>query len=399
MTVLVTDGNQRSTLAITRSLGRRGIGVLVGEVAQRSLASSSRYSSAHVVYPSPYRHPQEFYSFLIEFLRRTKVDMLIPTTDVTTHLVATHKDEVQMHTKLVVPDFQSFDFVTNKWKLLKYAQELLIPIPQTHFVQGPGAVPEILGLIRYPVVLKPCRSWMLTERGWISSGVHYVGSEAALLCLYREREYLQYPSLIQEEIMGPGLGIFVLFDRGTPITFFSHRRLRELPPSGGISVLRESIPVDPLLKEYAIRLLEPLNWHGVAMIEYKIDSKTGKPFLMEVNGRFWGSLQLAVDAGVDFPFLLYQIASGGDVISPGSYQVGVKTRWLLGDFIHTLHRVLGRQRDLHLPPGFPSRGKTLISFLRFYERDLHYEDLCPEDLRPFLFEIAEHLRNMLRRES
>ncbi len=399
MRVLVTDGNQRSTLAITRSLGRRGISVLVGEAANSSLASSSRYSSAHVTYPSPYRHPQEFYAFLIEFLRQTQIHMLIPITDVTTYIVAAHKDELQMHTRLAVPDLQSFDFVTNKWSLLQHAQELLIPVPRTHFVQGPGAVPEILGLLRYPVVLKPSRSWILTERGWIPTRVHYVSSESALLSLYRETEYLRYPSLIQEQIIGPGLGLFALYDRGIPITFFGHRRLRELPPSGGISVLRESIPVDPLLKEYATRLLQPLNWHGVAMMEYKLDEGRGTPFLMEVNGRFWGSLQLAVDAGVDFPFLLYQIASGNGLDAPAGYRVGVKTRWLVGDFIRTLYRVLGKEQDLHLPPGFPSRAETLMSFLKFYEPDLHYEDLLREDLNPLLFEISAHLKNLLRRKS
>jgi predicted ATP-grasp superfamily ATP-dependent carboligase len=398
MRVLVTDGNQRSTLAITRSLGRRGIHVLVGEAAPNSLASSSRYSSGHVAYPSPYRHPQEFYSFLIEFLRKTEINVLMPITDVTTQIVAAHKDELQMHTRLAVPDLQSFDFVTDKWRLLKYAQELLIPVPQTHFVREPGAVLEILELLRYPIVVKPSRSWVFTEGGWNPTRVHYVGSEAALLRLYREEEYLRYPSLIQEQITGPGLGVFVLYDRGAPIMFFSHRRLRELPPSGGISVLRESIPVDPLLKEYAMRLLKPLNWHGVAMIEYKLDAGRGKPFLMEVNGRFWGSLQLAVDAGVDFPFLLCQIASGTDIEAPDGYRVGVKTRWLVGDFIRMLKRVLGKEQDLHLPPGSPSRGQTLISFLKFYEPRLHYEDLLPEDLNPFLFEISAHLKNLFWRK-
>ena len=396
MRVLVTDGNQRSTLAITRSLGRRGISVLIGEAAERSLASSSRYCKGHVAYPSPYRYPQEFYSFLIEYLRKANIDMLIPITDVTTHIVATHKDEMRTYTTLAVPDFQSFDFVTNKWTLLKYAQDLSIPIPQTHFVQGPEAVSEILGLLRYPVVVKPARSWMLTERGWISSRVHYASSETVLLRLYHEKDYLRYPSLIQEQIVGSGLGLFVLFNRGTPVTFFSHRRLRELPPSGGISVLRESIPVDPLLKEDAMRLLVPLNWHGVAMTEYKLDGETGKPVLMEVNGRFWGSLQLAIDAGVDFPFLLYRMAFGNDPNAPASYRVGVKTRWLLGDFIHTLRRVLGREQDLHLPPNFPSRLKTLISFLKFYEPGLHYEDLFREDLNPLFFELTDHLKKISR---
>ncbi len=395
MQVLVTDGNQRAALAVTRSLGRRGISVVVGETAARSLASSSRYSSRHVVYPSPRRHPEEFYGFLLAFLRSTRIDVLMPITDVATHVVASHKNELEVHARVAAPDFEPFDFVTNKWRLLQRARELSIPIPRTDFVRGPEEVPEILGRLRYPVVVKPSRSWVLTERGWSQTSVHYAGSESALLRLYRDTEFLRYPSLIQEQIVGPGLGLFLLFDRGAPVTFFAHRRLRELPPSGGISVLRESIPVDPSLKDHALRLLGPLNWHGVAMLEYKLDHRTGTPCLMEVNGRFWGSLQLAIDAGVDFPFLLYQLALGHDVQAPHSYQVGVKTRWLLGDLIHTLRRVLGKEPSLHLPPGFPSRARTVVSFLKFYGPGLHYEDFACGDPTPFLFETAQHLKNLL----
>jgi predicted ATP-grasp superfamily ATP-dependent carboligase len=399
MRVLVTDGNQRSTLAITRSLGRRGISVLVGEATRRSLASSSRYSSGHVAYPSPYQCPDEFYHFLTEFLRKARIDALVPITDVTTHIVAAHREELERHARLVVPDFQSFDFVTNKWALLKYAQAKSIPVPETHFVQDPAAVPAVLSSLRYPVVVKPARSWTRTEHGWVSSRVSYVGSESTLLRLYREKEYLRYPSLIQNHINGSGLGVFVLFNRGIPVTFFSHRRLRELPPSGGVSVLRESIPVDPVLKEHAVRLLQPLVWHGVAMIEYRLDGVTREPVLMEVNGRFWGSLQLAIDAGVDFPFLVYQMATGAEVEAPSRYTAGVKTRWLMGDLMHTLHRVLGNEEDLHLPPGFPSRGETLASFLKFREPGLRYEDPIRDDLRPFLFELSEQLSRFFGRKT
>src|SRR5205085_6819270 len=98
--------------------------------------------------------------------------------------------------------------------------------------------------------------------------------------------------------------VFALFDRGALVADFAHRRLREKPPAGGASVLSESAPVDPCLREQVVRLLGSIGWHGVAMVEYKHDLRSGATVLMEVNGRFWGSLQLAVDAGVDFPFLL-----------------------------------------------------------------------------------------------
>lgn len=396
MNVFITDGNQRTALAVTRSLGRRGIEVLVGEEKGGSLASSSKYCSSHVTYPSPYRAPEEFYRFLLNFVQQNRVDLVIPMTDVTTYLISQRKEKFQSYTLLPIPDFKNFDFISDKWCLLKHAQEIGIPIPRTHFIQGLEGLEVLSNRLDYPVVVKPSRSKILTQNGWISTSVHYVKSMRELLRLYQEKEYLRYPSMVQERIVGPGVGIFVLFNRGELVTVFSHMRLREKPPSGGVSVLRKSIPVDPNLKEYAKRLFMPLGWHGVAMMEYKLDQTTKKHLLMEVNGRFWGSLQLAIDAGIDFPYLLYQLATDGSVEAPKAYRVGIKNRWFLGDLDHTLLRLFKKDQDLHLPEGFSSKTRTLIQFLKFYETGLHYEVLSLKDPRPFFYELLLYIKALFR---
>src|SRR5882724_11377237 len=154
MRVFVTDGDQRATLAVTRSLGRRGIDVLVGEECSRSLSSSSRYCTSSVAYPSPYRYLEEFCHFLIEFLQKTHVDVLLPITDVTTYLIALHRGELERYVRLPIPQFETFDFVSDKWALLKHAKEIGIPIPETHFIEGIESLPGILGQLQYPIVVK-----------------------------------------------------------------------------------------------------------------------------------------------------------------------------------------------------------------------------------------------------
>jgi len=224
--------------------------------------------------------------------------------------------------------------------------------------------------------------------------VHYAESEADLWRLYEETDYLvTHPSLIQERVDGPGIGTFVLFEHGTLLTAFAHRRLREKPPSGGVSVLRESTVLDPRLAEHAVRLLAPLGWHGVAMLEYKQERRTGTPFLMEVNARFWGSLQLAIDAGVDFPHLVYQLARGERPVA-GPYRAGVKSRWLLGDLDHLLARLVHRDRDLHLPDSAPSKWQTVREFLRQGGPELHYEVLSRDDPRPFRHELRTYIETV-----
>ena len=117
------------------------------------------------------------------------------------------------------------------------------------------------------------------------------------------------------------------------------------------------------------------------------------PLLMEINGRFWGSLQLAMDAGVNFPFLLLNMAMGrSETVPENGYRVGVKSRWLLGDLDHLLMRLMKNNRSLNLPPGAPSKLQSLMSFCRFFERDLFYEIERLDDLGPSGFEIMQYVK-------
>jgi len=390
MKVFVTDGNQRASLAIVRALGRRGLSVLVGEAQPVSLASSSRYCARHVMYPSPLGDRAAFDHFLMDFLAREKVDVVLPVTDVTTHAMCANQAAIREVSAVALPSLEAFDYVSNKGALLQWAARCGVSTPRTHVVESLADLAAVLDQVRYPAVVKPTRSRIPTERGWLPSTVHYAYSEGELRQLYRDTPYLSsYPSLIQERIVGPGVGVFVLFDRGQLVADFGHRRLREKPPSGGVSVLRESTAVDPRLRKYAKRTLGRIGWHGVAMMEYKQDRRTGELFLMEVNGRFWGSLQLAVDAGIDFPHLVCQLALGHPPAAAPPYRIGVKSRWLLGDLDHLSLRLFKSDRDLCLPPEAPSRLRTIAEFMKFVQPDLHYEVASRDDPRPFLYELRQ----------
>jgi predicted ATP-grasp superfamily ATP-dependent carboligase len=395
MKAFVTDGDQRSALAITRSLGRRGITVLVGEQDAACLASSSRYCARHVTYPSPYRDPEPFRRFLTDVVRREGVDVVVPVSDVTTSSICRHQDALRRDTAIAAPPFEAFEEVTDKARVLQAAARCGIPVPRTHVIEGIAGLGGILGGVEYPAVVKPARSRILTRRGWLSTSVHYAFSEAELRRLYEQTPYLaSYPSLIQERIVGPGVGLFALFDRGRLLTAFAHRRLREKPPSGGVSVLCESVPAAPELRSDAERLLGPRGWHGVAMLEYKRERRTGNRFLIEVNGRFWGSLQLAVDSGVDFPYLAHQLALGLPPTVPATYRIGVRSRWLLGDLDHLLLRLFGARRDLRLPDEAPPRGRVLLDFLRSTRPGVRDQVARADDPGPFRYELGQYAKGL-----
>jgi predicted ATP-grasp superfamily ATP-dependent carboligase len=392
-TVFVTDGEQRPALAITRSLGKRGISVVVGEEQKRPLAASSRYCARSIIYPSPYREPEAFERFITGVVTQEQFDVVMPVTDVTTYAVARNQDAIRPYAALAVPPFDAFERLTDKASLLQRARKCGIPTPRTHVVEGLSGLNAIQDSVTFPAVVKPTRSRIPTPNGWLGTQVHYVSSLAELRRLYRDATYLaSYPSLIQERIVGDGVGVFVLCDRGRTLTAFQHTRLRERPPSGGVSVLSRSEAVDPVLRSQACRLLEPLGWHGVAMLEYKRDATTGTPVLMEVNGRFWGSLQLSIDAGVDFPYLNFQLALGRLLDLPASYRVGQRTRWWVGDLDHMLSRVFGFDPGSGAQP--PTKFQAAKNFLRSTAPGVRNEITRIDDLAPACREFLQYARDL-----
>ncbi len=393
MKVLITDGNERAALAVTRALGSEQVEVIVGAESQRSLAGSSRYCRQSISYPSPYQEPERFIATLMEAVRTHRVDVVIPLSDIAMHVLGPEKAQFERYTHFPAPSPQAFQEISDKYRLMQQALREGVAIPDTTFVPD-GRVEGIAeGIVDFPVVVKPGCSLVRSGNQWTKTSVCYAESPDELLRLYRERPYLRQPSLIQRRVIGEGQGLFVLMQEGTPLGMFAHRRVRERPPSGGVSVLRESIALPKSMVDATLKLLQGVKWHGVAMVEFKVDAATQRPLLMEINGRFWGSLQLAIDAGLNFPLHLLNMAMGrGETIPENGYRVGVKSRWLLGDLDQLVMRIRNGDRALNLPPGAPSRFQALMSFCRFFERDTFYEVERIDDLGPSRFEVMRYLK-------
>jgi hypothetical protein len=132
--------------------------------------------------------------------------------------------------------------------------------------------------------------------------------------------------LVQGFVPGRGTGAFLLLWNGDVRASFMHRRIHEVPHTGGNSSLRASHFSQEILDD-ALARLRALNWTGVAMLEYRVDEATGRPWFIELNGRFWGSLHLALYAGVDFPRILVDCFDGHCPPGPPpSWKTGVRAR-------------------------------------------------------------------------
>ena len=366
--VLVTDGHFRKTLAVVRSLGRKGVQVTVGERTFLNTSFFSKYCTRRLIYPSPRQAQNQFIEFLIKEIKKNHYDCLFPMEEETLLLLAKNHSEISQYTYLLSPDLEKIEFVRDKSNLMQFAENIGIPAPRTFHVSPSFPLP--LDSIPIPAVIKPRIS-----SG--SLGIVYVKKREEIIPSYqRVHERFPFP-IVQEWIPdgGGSYGFSALYDENSRVkAVFVHKKLRMYPVQGGASTLGEGVE-HPQVMEMGLSLLKSLNWVGVGMVEFKVDPRDGMPKLMEVNPRFWGSLQLAIASGVDFPYLILKMARRESFEPILRYPVGKRFRWLLlGDLLHFFNN----PHRFHLHP----------SFFDFFDPDTCYATFEKDDPLPFFGSMA-----------
>lgn len=382
MTVLVLDGSERAALAMVRSLGRRGVSVHVGECFRHSLATFSKHCTGSVTYADPHESRRSFIADLQRIVAENDYEMIFSAQEETTIPLSLYKGRFDS-TIVPYPDWGTMELTVDKSKTFQIADEVGVPTPATHVPPTPEALTELKGTLEYPLVVKPRSktTWVDDQPVVVKvTDENYVDNFDDLLDVASGiYDVLGTMPLIQEYIPGEGIGVELLCNAGKTETLFMHRRLREYPITGGASTYRESM-YEPRFEKPAVELMEAMEWTGVAMVEFRLDSRDAVPKLMEVNGRFWGSLPLAIAAGVDFPYLLYQLYRDEPVSATG-YEKGVRSRWLLpGDLLWFLSSLKDE----------PGRTDTLREFFSF--RDTNYDVLSTEDPYPAVGALGTMLR-------
>ena len=383
---IILDGNQRSALAAVRALGRLGYPIAVAETSQPCLASSSKYCRARLIYPDPSTLADAFVGWLVEVGRRHPGAVLMPMTDLTVPLVL-HSKHALPNLRTALPSLSAYEAVSDKYSLFELAGRAGIPVPRTLCVSRGNLESSLAQDLRLPIVIKPRRTVTRKAEKALTRTVRYAHSRQELRAqldkiLIDDSDEL----LLQEYVPGSGAGLFAMYRHGVPVFFFEHKRVREKPPSGGVSVLCESVALRDDHVQAARRILDPLHWHGVAMLEFRVDD-SGASWLIEINARFWGSLQLAIDCDANFPALLYDTALGSTTTPPQGYHVGRQLRWLLGD-IDNLYITLKRREFAQTAR---DRLAAIGRFCIPWRPGLRYELLRPSDPCPAVFAVRAYL--------
>jgi predicted ATP-grasp superfamily ATP-dependent carboligase len=382
--ILITDGEQRAALAAVRSLGTAGYIVHVCSSSKHSIAGQSRYCATETRVPDPLTEPARFASELDRIATSLRIDVLLPIAEAS--LLAVLPVRENFDCEIPFASAARFNRICDKTEVLRVAKTCGIDVPIQRHISAPPDGSVSFGSLRFPIVIKPSRSVSGPEGGRIRNKVSYTSGEAELREALTSLPAASYPVLLQERILGPGVGVSLLLWNGELRAAFCHQRIREKPPSGGVSVLRESIPMNDDLLEASVGLLKALDWQGVAMLEYKRDMITGTDYLMEINGRLWGSLQLAIDSGVDFPVLLVEAALGRPSPPVTKYRIGVRSRWEWGDVDNLLAVLFHSSDRLALPTGRPARLAAIAGFIQAMGTGTQAEVLRLSDPLPFIRE-------------
>jgi protein-tyrosine-phosphatase/predicted ATP-grasp superfamily ATP-dependent carboligase len=392
--VLVLGHGVRAFLAVIRSLGRTGLTVHVGMCPSNDLALRSRY--VHRYHKIPIYRPGQgdWLEAMTAICMETQFDLVIPCEDQCLIPIQLHREDLSRLTRVYSLGERAFRVAFDKIASTQLAAELGVPVPRQKIVDTTESVDVVLEGMTLPVVVKPPSSFAAEEL-------------SAKRKVFRARTAEQLREIltscngwgkvqVQENFIGTGAGVEVLAHRGNLLVVFQHLRIHE-PLEGGGSSYRRSVRLHPALLDATRRLLMALDYTGVAMVEFKINSISGKWIFIEINGRFWGSIPLAIAAGVDFPRYLYEMLIQGRHDFPSGYRVGVSSRNLFPDLRWLAANIKADRSD----PVIQTRllWKVALEPLNALLLREHIDALTIDDIGPGMGELSEIFHTVMGKVS
>lgn len=327
MDVLVTDGIMKKALSVVRTIAPQSSSTGVVSAYPISMAGVSQHvDSQHRIDRS---NPTEYIRSLNRVIDRFGYEYLLPVGGWTTWALVTNRSELSSDVEVVLPESGAMRTAQRKWETYRLAKRLDVPTPGTAQVSSPSDEQRMIDEFGFPLVIKPGIESAPKYIEYAESSTELRNSIAEYRRLYDD------DPIVQEYLPGKGCGFFALYLDGDCVGSYSHTRIREYPPSGGISACAESGPTGQL-GEFGREVLDTLEWNGPVMVEFKRDAED-TPNLIEINPKLWGSLDLAVASGLDFPSALLQYMAT-DELPEFTFQPR-RFHWpLSGDLQHAVQR-------------------------------------------------------------
>lgn len=378
--VLVPAGFSPKSLTSVRSLGSHGVHTVVASPKRTVPAFASRYCDEAIIVPSPWEDLVAYKDALLRLASRPDVRAIIPSQEEDAFILSRYSDEFEAHVAPLWPSFDALQTAHDGKRLAEVAEEIGLPVPETMlFDEVDDWSRKLIIKARYAILtseyepsLSPSDCEGKTDPIHPRSGVKpdddviYAGLS-------------NNPPIVQEYIpIGREYSFRALYDHGEPVATSLKHQVRGKSYAGGASVFCELVR-DPELEEMGKRLLDHLEWHGLATVQFIEDARTGEFRLTEINPRTWTSIPLDVRGGVDYPYFYWLLAQGERNRIEPSYEEGFAAHLLYGE----LQYLVSVLRDEYPNAARPSFKTALWEvFSSLYEHPNSYF-LVRDDPRPF----------------
>lgn len=390
--VLVLGVDDRSGLAVVRSLGRKHIEVHIGWCFPETGVVCSRYVRKIHEIPPYSTFDGRWKDTLISLMKKETFHLVIPCCDSALIPLQKHRHDLEPFGKIFLLDDQTFDVAMDKIRMNEVVRKLGINLPREKVLVKESQVEEILKENwQWPLVVKPNSSF--TEKDLHKKRYVNMARDSEELRNSTRELLKDGPLQVQEYFKGRGVGIEVLVDHGEILTSLQHERIHE-PKNGGGSSYRKTVPLHAEMYQKVQLLMRELDYTGVAMVEFKLNLDSGTWIFVELNGRFWGSLPLAIAAGADFPFHLYALLVKGTRNFPKGYRVGLYGRNIrkdVGWFEKTL---------LEQSKGIGEKVKVIFQSMKEAMNIITFREsndlLVWDDVKPGLIELRYATRQIQR---
>lgn len=389
MQVILLGADSPIGLTVTRELGQQGVEVHAIGWNQRSIALYSRYATTSHIRET---NSEDLVKQLETIGRQYNCPWVMTIGEADISWLHKRRKDFSF-IKPIIPKAESFQASLDKTLTSQLANIIGIRTANSWQIKSLSQLDRLHKQFTYPLVLKwanPLRVSQVLENLHIDiDKYHYVYNFDELYKYLAEFSNVgEYP-IIQEHIPGIGLGQMIFMHEAQCIQKFQHIREAEWQPEGGVSAVCRSLPLtehEKLMKN-SVKLLQALNWEGPAMVEYRYNTETGETCLMEVNGRFWGSLPLAHHAGANFAWLWYQAATNMQLSNDVKYRENLRCRYFIPEF-KRLVRILFFQHKIQNKNLHFSRSRELLRFFRNYiSLKTHYYVWSPTDPVPFFADM------------
>ena len=358
--VVVPGIDAPSTVACLRSLRPRGVRTIVGSESRSTPAASSAYRDEFVALPDPEADLDAYGDALLSLAKRADVETIIPVREEDIYVLAERKDEFADVIATPWPDFETLRRVQDRVELFAAADGAGVAAPETALLdQWDDWEQETIVKPRYTVAASAYLGSRADDAAIGSTEYQRPGTRPDPEA---ERERRGHVPLVQARIPDSReFGFFALYDHGDPVATFQHCQRRGWKYCGGPSAYRESVHI-PDLEAAGRALLDELEWHGLAMVEFLRDPTDGEFKLMEINPRFWSSLPFSVRVGADFPTYYWQLATDEPITSEPTYEVGVGGHLLRGELSY-LHSVATEEYPLVERPSLGTAAREVATSL------------------------------------